>query len=132
MTTIERRVGRLVELRARGAPDAKPMFGRVFALANELGRDAKVVLCIDARESDPVSADEVSRIRNAQLAGRERILRVVSVVGDSPLRMMRAERIREGLDSDFFSIAKTPAEAVALLEPILTAAELARLKQFLG
>jgi hypothetical protein len=132
MTTIERHVGRLVEIRARGPRDPRPMFGRVFALANELGTDSKVILCIDARETEPVAADEVARIRNAQLAGRGRVELLLTVVGDNPLLSMQAARINEGLDKKIALIAKTPAEAVELLQPILTAAELARLKQFLG
>jgi hypothetical protein len=132
MVTIERKVGRLVEIRPRGATEAHPGFGRVIALANELGRDAKVLLCIDARQADPVSAAEQARIRTAQLAGRERIERIVTVVGDDPLHAMQTARLNEGHRDDFALTARTPAEAVELLADLLNPAELARLKQFLA
>jgi hypothetical protein len=132
MTTIERRVGRLVELRPRGAPDSKPSFGRVFALANELGPDAKVVVCIDAREADPISAGHIARIRTAQLAGRERIERIVTVVDDDLSRKLQVERIGEGVNEELYVIARSPQEAVQILTPLLNPAELARLKQFLA
>jgi hypothetical protein len=132
MTTIERHVGRLVELRAVGPRDPKPMFGRVFALANELGTESKIILCVDVRESDPVGADEVSRIRTALVAGRGRVDKLITVVGEKKLRMMQTERINEGLDSEVALIARTAEEAVQLMTPFLTPEELTRLKQFLG
>jgi hypothetical protein len=132
MVTIERRVGRLVEIRVKGDPGVKPPFGRVIKLANELGPDAKVVICSDIREADSVSMERADRLAILQRATRERVERAVMLVGERAVQLLVAERVRDtGAGREVVHVARTPAEAVAILQPLLVAAELTRLKQFL-
>ena len=132
MMTMERRVGRLVEIRVKGEPDAKPAFGRVIQLANELGPDAKVVICSDIREAPGVSMERADRLATLQRATRERVERAVMLVSERAVQLLGAERVRDkGAGREVVHIARTPAEAIALLRPLLIPAELNRLKQFL-
>jgi hypothetical protein len=132
MMTIERRAGRLVEIRVKGEPDARPPFGRVIQLANEIGPDAKVVICADIREALRASIERADRLAILQRATRERVERGVMLVGERAVQLLVAERVREkGAGREVVHIARTPAEALALLQPLLVPAELTRLKQFL-
>jgi hypothetical protein len=131
MVTMERRVGRLVEIRVTGEPDAT-MFGRVIALANEVGPDAKVILCSDIREAQTLTTERADRLATIQRATRERVERAVTLVSDRPVQHLVAERVRDmGPGRGVAHVAKTPAEAIALLDPLLTPAERTRLRQFL-
>jgi hypothetical protein len=129
MVTFERRVGRLVEIRTKGAQDPAHYFGRVIALANELGPTAQVIVCADQRDADlpaPAVADQVGKII---LAARPRILRHATLVGETEIFFRQAVRVRN-LGEEYKGV-RTPRVAVAWLEPALNDAELARLKQFL-
>jgi len=130
MVTYERRVGRLVEIRVRGERDVS-QFGRVFALANELGPGAKVIICNDARGAAPLSAEDAGKLATLMLATRERVEHAVTLVGERELALRQAERVR-GEARTGHPVVRTPAEAIAALEPVLNPAELARLKQFLS
>jgi hypothetical protein len=132
MMTFERRVGRLVEIRVQGDPDTKLPFARVLQLANELGPDAKVVICADIRAASQVSMERADRLATLQRAMRPRVERGVMLVGERAVQLLVAERVRDtGAGRQIVHIARTPAEAVAILQPLLIPAELTRLKQFL-
>lgn len=130
MVTYERKVGRLVEIRVRGERDVT-QFGRVIALANELGPDAKVIICNDARGAAPLSREEAAKLATLMLASRERVEQSVTLVSDRDVLVRQTERVRTDARVDN-AIVRTPEDAIASLAPALNTAELARLKRFLA
>ena len=132
MLSIERRVGRLVEIRVTGEPEAKLMLARVIALANEVGPDAKVVICSDTRRAPPLTSERAERLATLQRATRERVERAVTLVGDRPMQQVVAERVRDlGPGREVAHVAKSVTETLGLLDPVLTPAERVRVRQFL-
>ena len=129
MVTYERRVGRLVEVRIVGGMDDF-RFSRLIALANDLGPDAKIVVCSDVRKASLPKLEVVTRIATAQLASRERIALRVALIGDGAVWAHIADRISEGSES-VTEIVRTPEDAIARLATVLDGAELARARQFL-
>ena len=128
MVTYERRVGRLVEVRIVGEIDFR--FSRLIALANDLGPDAKIVVCSDVRKASVPNLDLVSKIATAQLASRDRIILRVVLIGEGAVWTHIADRVSEGSES-VTEIVRTPEAAIARLATVLNSAELARAKQFL-
>ncbi len=133
MVTMERRVGRLVEVRVQGgAPKSTLRFARIIALANEVGPEAKVVVCADAREAPQLTPDGAAELAKVQLAARARVERAITLVAPRATQVMIHERVRdEGAGRAVVEVARTVEQAVELLRPHLTSAELVRLKQFL-
>jgi hypothetical protein len=127
--TYERRAGRLVEIRPRGEFDLST-FGRVIALANELGPDAKVVALVDARAAAPLSPEQRKKLATVQRGSRERIELEIVLLPEGASRMMTMDRLRveSGLQQ---RIVFSPDDALAELRQLLSAAELTRARQFL-
>ena len=130
MVSYERRVGRLVEVRIVGAMDDF-RFSRLIAHANDLGPDAKIVVCTDVRKASLPNLEVLTRIATAQLASRERIALRVVLIGDGAVWAHIADRVSEGSES-FTEIVRTPEDAIARLATVLNPAELARARQFLA
>ncbi len=128
MVTFERRVGRLVEVRIVGEIDFR--HSSLIALANELGPDAKIVVCADVRNASVPKLELVTRIATAQLASRERIALRVALIGEGPVWAPIADRISEG-SASVTELVRTPEDAIARLATVLNTAELARARQFL-
>ena len=129
MVSYRRNVGRLVEIRVRGERDVS-QFGRVIALANELGPNEKVVICNDARGAPPLNPEEAAALATIMRATRERVQVGVMLVA-APINFSQAQRVQDDSHADA-GVVRTPEEAIARLAPHLNAAELARLKQFLS
>jgi hypothetical protein len=131
MITYARKTGRLVEIRIDG-PYEKGRFGRVIALANELGPDAKVVVCSDMRKVAVLSAEQEQSLATVMRAHMERVELGVLLVGAREAQRRTANRVQGGTGSASVEVVRTVDEALALLGPLLNAAELARAKQFLA
>jgi hypothetical protein len=128
MMEYARKVGRLVEIRVRGAPDIKSI-GRTIALANELGPDAKVVVCNDWRQGDVVPGVQVEKLITLIRSHSQRAEAGVLVVGEKLHEVLFGERVKRSFSH--IEIARSVDEALVFLKPHLNAAELARAKQFL-
>jgi hypothetical protein len=131
MMTIARHVGRLVEMREDGEPGPanRNQFGRVIALANELGPDAKVFVLTDVRRAKAMPTFEaIEQIATRITATAMRVDLAVLLIRPDPARIIATGRMRQSVRAVTFEVAKSPAEAMALLAPKLDPAELARLK----
>ncbi len=131
MFTIERRVGRLIEMRVVGAADFVA-FGKVIALANEVGPDAQVVVCADVRRGNLVTPEQAAKIATIIRGTRTRLACSITLVGDNVPLERTVNRVAQQADPDFVETVRTPEEVVSRLTPLLNPAELARLKLFLA
>ena len=134
MVTFERRVGRLVEILDDGEamPAGLPEFGRVLMLAAELGKDELVVICADMRRARSLPPELTGRISLAVRTSLTRVLGGATLLSHDPTAARQFARIFGEGHGDRGLIVRAPAEAVAALEPILTAPERTRLLSFLG
>jgi hypothetical protein len=130
-TTIERKVGRLVEIRASGRLDVSG-FGRVIALANEVGHAAKVVGITDARQGEMLSPSEGQTLATLMRANMSRVELWVILVGERDIRLHVGDHLQQAVGSPAVRVAGSVHEAIGLLAPLLDVAELARAQQFLA
>jgi hypothetical protein len=130
MMSIERKVGRLVEIRVGGEPDMK-QFGRVIALANEVGPDAKVVVIVDARQVTTMSQEYVEKLGLMIRSSAQRLEQAVALRRASPIKDARSAQLTRIAGPVPQQFTDDVAQAMAALKPLLNAAELARAKQFL-
>jgi hypothetical protein len=129
--SFARKVGRLIEIRVEGRGDTASTFGRLIALANELGPDARVVACWDVRAVQPAPAQHHENVANAIRLTARRLERGAVLAGEG-LAATQVERTVAAVANPGLRAVRTVADAVAWLEPALNPAELARLKLFLG
>jgi hypothetical protein len=133
--TVERRVGRLVEVRVAGTPvdaDAIRFRSAIIALAARLKDGEKLVSCSDLRKLRPRAAARVDEVITAMRASNARTERAALIVPDDAVAGAQVRRIVEEGHLPARKIVLTPAEAIAWLEPVLTPAELVRLRKFLA
>ena len=130
MITIERKVGRLVEVRVDGEPDMK-QFGRVIALANEVGPDAKVVVLVDTRQVTTLSPEYVEKLGLMIRSSAQRLEQAVVLRRASPIKDARSAQIARVAGTVPQQFVDEPAQALAALKPLVNAAELARARAFL-
>jgi hypothetical protein len=130
MLSIERKVGRLVEIRAAGEPDMK-QFGRVIALANEVAPDAKVVVLVDARQVTTMSQEYVEKLGLMIRSSAQRLEQAVVVRRASPIKDARSAQLTRVAGPVPQQFTDDPAQALAALAKLVNPAELARAKQFL-
>jgi hypothetical protein len=135
VVTFERRVGRLVEIRDDGNRPASglPPFGRVIALADELGRDAQVIVCADMRLGKVMPQEIADKVALAVRTSLTRVERGVTLLPADGIAARQFARIfGEGHGDDRGPMLHTSDEAIAALDPLLHAAERVRLRAFLG
>jgi hypothetical protein len=134
MVTFERRVGRLVEIRVR-PPDSggSPPFGKVIALANEVGPDALVVVISDLRLSKVVTPERAALIGQAIRISQSRVERAATLLAATGVARIQNRHIGdEAHREDLHRAVDNVAAATAWLAPVLDAAERARLQAFLA
>jgi hypothetical protein len=133
MVTIERNVGRLVEIRDRGTTSAADLspFARVIALARELGPDATVALIVDLRSAERRPPEQSEQLVKIIRANSGRTERAAVVVGDSPAMARQTQRMSDKVAIDAHRVVHSRDEALAWLDPVLDLPERTRLRQFL-
>jgi hypothetical protein len=135
MVAFARRVGRLVEIRDDGKPvppDVQPQFARVIQLADEVGAGAKVVVCTDLRRGHAITQEQANRITLAIRTSLTRVDRAAILIPSASIAAMQMQRVHgDAHRRDDGGICRTPEEAYAWLDPVLTPAERTRLRQFL-
>jgi hypothetical protein len=133
MFTIECNVGRLVELRIQPPLTLQelrlwpPQANRIFARVR-----GQVVACTDLRNAR-VFTPEVTKQLLALLRGETpHIERAAILVGESAVFSMQIARMFREIGGSTRRSFPEPEPAVDWLSELLTAAEVARLREFLG
>ena len=131
MITIERKVGRLVEIRVVGQPEMK-QFGRVIALANEVGPDSKVVVLVDVRKAIGMTPEYVEKLGLMIRSSAQRVAQAVVVRGGGGLvKYAASAKVARVAGPVAQRFVDGPEDALAALSPVVDAAELARARRFL-
>jgi hypothetical protein len=96
-----------------------------------VGPDAKMAVLADVRRADLLSKEAGEKLGLPVRTSAQRVERAVVVRAEGPLREMSSQRIARESGSTDQHFVTNVREALAVLTPVLTSAELARAKQFL-
>jgi hypothetical protein len=136
MVTFERRVGRLVEIFDDGAPlenrPTLPRFARVLQLADELGKSATVIICADLRRARVLPTEITDKLTLAVRTSLTRVEAGANLLPENAIAARQFERVFGAGHGKRGAMVRTAAEAIAVLDPLLTAEERSRLRAFLG
>lgn len=134
MYTLERKVGRLFEMRVEGTGDRDGMRAfqhRIIEIVPTLGRDEKFVLITDLRTAGVLPADLAAEMLVMMRATHARLERAAVLIGPGDsARLLQTRRMIEEAHFEARKLFTDRREASAYLAPALTAAESARLEKF--
>jgi hypothetical protein len=133
MFRIERRVGRFAELR----------FGSIFNIT-ELplfrskladiwhGQSGKLVFCVDLRALDKFGPEEEKTLIGVMQADNPRVERSAMLVNPSGRFGVQVLKMIQEADNRARRVLREPKDVQSWLAPVLSAAEAARLEEFLS
>jgi len=135
MFTADKKVGRLIELRARGAigdAEVAAFRSHMVHVLGSLRPDDKVIAMADFRGVRVVAPPLAEAIVTMLRASGQRLERGAVLVSDEAVARIQVARVLAQAHHDGRKACFTVEEAIAWLEPLLTPAERARLVRFLA
>ena len=135
MVTFARNTGRLVEIRDDGVSRTgagRVPFTRILTLADELGPNAKVIVCADLRLARPIAPEHADKVGLVVRTSLTRVERGVTLLPSAAVAGMQFGRVFGEAHRGIGTIVGTVQQALDALDDVLTAAERLRLRAFLG
>jgi hypothetical protein len=131
--SVEKRVGRLLEIRIGGSLTLEEItaFGLRYREVAGVGEELYVA-CTDLRTARLFAPEAAELMLSFMRTRRTRIEHNAILVGDSPIVGLQAERLIKASSHPGRHILHSAGEVIAVLDPILGAAEQARVREFLN
>jgi hypothetical protein len=133
MLTIECNVGRLVELRIQSPLTLEelrlwpPQANRIFARVR-----GQIVACTDLRNARVFPPDVTKQLLTLLRGETPQVERAAILVGESAVFSMQIARMFREIGGTTRRVFPEPDAAIAWLSELLTAAEVTRLREFVG
>jgi hypothetical protein len=132
--SIEHKVGRLLELRTTGATTRETLQTlkcRIVEMMREVGASDSFVMVSDLRSARAVPTELAGEVVTLMRLSHARLERAAVLLGDNPAMQLQARRLADEAHFELRRLFTDRADVIAWLEPVLDAAERARLAQFL-
>jgi hypothetical protein len=130
--SVERRVGRLLEIRVGGAATKDEVVGfgqRFIELAS--AHTGMFLACTDARAARLLPPEVSDLLLSFMRTRKTKIEYNAFLVGESPIIGLQTDRLIKGAAHPGRQVVHTVADALAFLDPFCSPEEKRRLRQFL-
>jgi hypothetical protein len=130
--SIERRVGRLLEIRIGGAWTLEEVvdFGSRFRQVSE-SNPSMFIACTDLRGARLLPPEAADLMLAFMRTRKTKIEYNAVLIGDSPIIGLQVDRLIKGASHPGRQIVRAVGEVTGFLDPLCTAEERQRLRQFL-
>jgi hypothetical protein len=130
--SVERRIGRLLEIRVGGVATREDVvdFGQRFVELSS-AYEGLFVACSDLRAARLLPPEVAELLLQFMRTRKTRIEYNAFLVGESPIVGLQTDRLIKGASHPGRQIVRSVHEALGFLEPFCTVEERRRLRQFL-
>jgi hypothetical protein len=130
--SVERRVGRLLEIRIGGAATVEDVvgFGQRYRELSA-AHDGLFLACSDARAARLLPPEVSELLLSFMRTRKTKIEYNAFIIGESSLVGLQTDRLIKGASHPGRQVVRTVAEAIAFLDPFASVEERRRLRQFL-